>query len=166
MRGSIGHNSNLPLTHTTDNLNLSHTLLTTSHTHYCKPFIHTTEAAQIYLYTYTYPYILTLRYTHTKRLGSPTSSAGDLNAPCRSVWRRAIHLFLIWIGLLREPIIKLAFPPGTLLVGLTQWRLRSDGKQPIVYRGNLTPPADHASCSEENDSSFPRPKWNLRLSMQ
>ena len=41
--------------------------------------------------------------------------------------------------LLREPITKLAFPPGALLAGLTQWWQGSDGRQPIVYRFIIGP---------------------------
>ena len=35
---------------------------------------------------------------------------------------------------LREPITKLASPPGALLAGSTQGRQGSDGKQTISYR--------------------------------
>ena len=52
------------------------------------------------------------------------------------------------LTLLREPISKLAFPPGAL-----------------AYRVILTRPVDHASCAEENDSSFPRPTCNLWWSL-
>jgi hypothetical protein len=37
-------------------------------------------------------------------------------------------------SVLREPITKLAFPPGVLLAGLTKGQQGSDGEQPIAYR--------------------------------
>ena len=91
------------------------------------------------------------------RLGSPAHSASELSLPCRRVWRRVIHFFLLQIRFWREPITELAFHPGALLAGLTHWWQESDGKQPIAYRVIWTRPVGHASCAEENDNSFPRP---------
>ena len=53
-------------------------------------------------------------------------------------------------------------PPGSLLAGLNTM---TTGKQPIAYRVSWTRPIDHDSWAEENDSSFPGPTCNLRLSL-
>ena len=47
-------------------------------------------------------------------------------------------------------------------IGNSEWVNRKRFQTQLV---NLTPPVDHASCSEENDCSFPRPTCNLWLSL-
>ena len=79
------------------------------------------------------------------RLRSPAHSAADLSLPCRRVWRRAIHFFLVSFYFCGVQITKLAFPPGALLVGLTQCDREAMASSQL-RTVNLTPPVDHALC--------------------
>ena len=98
--------------------------------------------------------------------GGNGCSAGDLNSLSSSVWRGAIHLFLLPIRFCGSQSPSRLFPLGcaigwfnTMTTG--QRRQASQSRTGVVS----TAPVDHAPCAEENDqSSRRRPACDLPLS--
>ena len=89
--------------------------------------------------------------------------AGNLNSPCRRVWRREIHFFLLLIRFCgsQSPSWFFLWHVVGWFNKMTTGKWRQAANCGVVW----TRPVDHSSCVEENESSLPRPTCNLRLSL-